>query len=305
MPQRHDVVVIGCGIAGLSAARECLRNGMKTATLEALLPGGLILNVNHLDGEFQGSGMDLATDLMGEIGGLGAENLSGAVDAVRAEGGELVVSSEAGERRAGAVIVASGARIKRLGIPGEAELEGQGVSQCADCDGPLFQGKDVVVVGGGDSALQEALALSQYARRVHLLHRGAQFRARAHFAKAVAAESKIAVSLRTVAEAVIGTRGVDAVRVEALDTGETREIPCAGFFAYVGLEPVCGFVPEAAARDASGALVTDAGLRTTMPGVYAAGAVRSGYGGLLSHAMADGIAAARAAKSGHAGAIRP
>lgn len=292
MSQRFDVIVIGCGIAGLSAARECLRGGMKTATIEALFPGGLVLNVNHLDGEIQGSGMDLATDLMTEVGSLGGDSLTGAVDSIRADGDGLVVSSEAGEHRAGAVIAASGAKIKRLGIPGEAELEGQGVSQCAECDGPLFHGKDVVVVGGGDSALQEALAVAQFAKRVHLIHRGAAFRARRHFVEAVAAEPKIVVRFRTQADAIVGSQGVDAVRLKG-----GGEIACAGFFAYPGLEPVCGFVPQAVAREANGCLVTDTRLRTTMPGVYAAGAVRSGYGGLLSHAMADGVTAAASAKA--------
>lgn len=292
MPDRFDVIVVGCGIAGLSAARECLRSGLRTAALEGLLPGGLVLNVNHLDGEIEGSGMDLATDMMGELGKLGGQHLSGAVEAIRTEGGELVVSGEAGEQRARAVIVASGAKIRRLGIPGEAELEGQGVSQCAECDGPLFQGKDVVVVGGGDSALQEALALAQFAARVHLLHRGSAFRARRHFVEAVAAEPKISARFRTEVEAVTGNRGVEAVRLKG-----GGEIACAGFFAYPGLEPVCAFVPQAAARDARGALVTDAGMRTTMPGVHAVGAVRAGYGGLLSHAMADGVAAAAAIRT--------
>lgn len=184
---RFDVVVIGCGIAGLSAARECLRGGLATATLEALVPGGLVLNVNHLEGEIQGSGMDLATEMMSEIAALGAENVSGTVEALRGEAGDLVVVSDAGEQRAGAVVVASGARISRLGIPGEDEFEGRGVSQCADCDGPLFQDQEVVVVGGGDSALQEALALAHFARRVHLVHRRGGFRARRHLADAVAA----------------------------------------------------------------------------------------------------------------------
>ena len=287
-----DVIVIGCGIAGLSAARECVRSGLKTAALESLLPGGLVLNVNHLDGEMQGSGMDLATDLMTEIGHLGGENLSGAVDALRAQGGELIVSSEAGEHRARAVIVASGARIRRLGIPGEAELEGQGVSQCAECDGPLAHGKEMVEVGGGDSGLQEALALAQFASRVHLLHRGSAFRARRHFVEAVAAEPKIAVRFRTEVEAITGERGVEAVRLKG-----GGEIACAGFFAYPGLEPVCDFVPEAAKRDANGCLITDPSFRTSMPGVYAAGAVRAGYGGRLSDAVADGVAAARAIRT--------
>src|SRR5918993_1928 len=227
MAQTFDVVVIGCGIAGLSAARECLRNGMTTGTLESFLPGGLVLNINDLDGEIQGSGMDLATQLMTEIGDLGGRNISSAACSMRTDNGELVVSSENEELHAGAVIVASGAKIKRLGIPGEAELEGQGVSQCADCDGPLFQGQDVVVVGGGDSALQEALALSHYARQVYLLHRGAEFRARANYVHAVTAEPKITVRLRTVAEAVLGNGSVQAVRAKELDTGKVYEIPCA------------------------------------------------------------------------------
>lgn len=292
MSQRFDVIVIGCGIAGLSAARECLRSGMRIATIEALFPGGLVLNVNHLDGEIQGSGMDLATDLMTEVGTLGGESLTGAVDTIRAEGDGLVVSSEAGEHYACAVIVASGAKIKRLGIPGEAELEGQGVSQCAECDGPLFHGKDVVVVGGGDSALQEALAVAQFARRVHLLHRGDAFRARRQFVDAVAAEPKISVRFLTEVSAIAGSQGVAAVQLKG-----GGEIACAGFFAYPGLEPVCGFLPRAAARDAKGALITDARLSTTMPGVYAAGAVRAGYGGLLAHAIADGFAAATATRA--------
>jgi thioredoxin reductase (NADPH) len=297
MSQRFDVLVVGCGIAGLTAARECLRNGMTTATLESFFPGGLVLNINHLDGEIQGSGMDLATQLMTEIGDLGGRNISSAACSMRTDNEGLVVSSEDEEVHAGAVIVASGAKIKRLGIPGEAELEGQGVSQCADCDGPLFQGQDVVVVGGGDSALQEALALSHYARQVHLLHRGAEFRARANYVHAAMAEPKITVRLRTVAEAVLGNGSVHAVRARELDTGKIYEIPCTGFFAYVGLEPACSFVPEGAARDANGFLVTDADMRTSLPGVYAAGAVRSGSGGLLSHAIADGIAAAKSAQS--------
>lgn len=297
MSQRFDVLVIGCGVAGLSAARECLRQGMTTATLESFFPGGLVLNINNLDGEISGSGIDLATQLMSEISNLGGQNVSGAACSMRTDDRGLVVSSGTEELHARAVIVASGAKIKRLGIPGEAELEGQGVSRCADCDGPLFQGQDVVVVGGGDSALQEALALSHYARQVHLLYRGAEFRARANYVDAVSAEPKIKVRRRTVAEAVLGNEGVHAVRAKEFDAGQSYEIPCAGFFAYVGLEPVCGFVPQGAARDANGFLVTDAGMSTTLPGVYAAGAVRSGNGGLLRHAVADGIAAANSASS--------
>jgi thioredoxin reductase (NADPH) len=302
MAERFDVLVVGCGIAGLTAARECLRQGMHTATLESFLPGGLVLNINHLDGEVQGSGIDLATQLVTEIESLGGKSLSGEAGSIRADDGRLVVTSETGEIHAGAVIVASGARIKRLGIPGEAELEGQGVSQCAECDGPLFQGQDVVVVGGGDSALQEALTLSQYARHVHLLLRGETFKARAKYVDALAAAANVTVHSRTVAEAVVGDGGVRAVLAKSTSTGEIRELPCAGFFAFVGLEPVCDFVPATVVRDANGCLVTDESMRTALTKVYAAGAVRSHSGGLLEHAIADGIAAARSAHEDRSGA---
>ena len=297
MTQRFDVLVIGCGIAGLTAARECARHGMRTATLESFLAGGLVLNINHLDGEVRGSGIDLTTQLITEIENLGGYSLSGEARSIRAGDGGLVVTSETGEIHAAAVIVASGARIKRLGIPGEAELEGQGVSQCAECDGPLFQGQDVVVVGGGDSALQEALTLSQYARHVHVLIRGETFKAQAKYVDALAAASNVTVHLRTVAEAVVGDGGVRAVLSRRIPTDEIREIPCAGFFAFVGLQPACDFVPPTVARDADGCLVTGEGMRTALSKVYAAGAVRSGFGGLLSHAIADGISAATSAEA--------
>ncbi len=297
MSQRHDVIVIGSGITGLNAARQALQIGMATATIEAQFFGGLVVNINHLDGEVQGSGTDLATELMSEVGDLGADNTAATVLAIRNEGNDLIVESDAGQHRAGAVIVASGARIKRLGIPGEAELEDRGVSRCADCNGPLYQNQDVVVVGGGDSALQEALVLAQFVRQVHLVHRGTKFTAQRHLVDQVARHPKISVRWRTGVEAVLGVQSVQAVRVNSLDDEARLEIACTGFFAYVGLEPASEFVPDAVARDHNGFLLTGAAMQTAMPGVFAAGAVRAGYGGLLSHAIAEGIAAANSVKA--------
>ena len=298
MAQHHDVIVIGCGITGLNAARHALRSGMTTAVVEGQFVGGLVLNINHLDGEFSGSGMDHATDLMSEILDLGAVSVSATTTAIRHEGQRLVAVTDAGEFAGRAIIVASGARLKRLGIPGEAELEERGVSRCADCDGPLYQNQDVVVVGGGDSALQEALVLAQFARKVHLVHRGAHFRARAHLVEQVAAARNIETLWRTQVLNVLGDQSVQAVRLRKLDDATTRDIACAGFFAYVGLEPASEFVPAAALRDPSGFLLTDTHMRTGLAGLFAAGAVRAGYAGLLSHAVAEGIAAADAAIAG-------
>ncbi len=294
MPEPYDLLVIGTGITGLSAARQALRDGLTTATMEALFFGGLVTNINDLDGEITGSGSDVAAGLMMESSKLGAKNIAATASSIARDGDHLFVNSDAGIHRARTVIVASGARLKRLGVPGEAELEEKGVSHCADCDGPFYQGQDVVVVGGGDSALQEAIVLSEFARRVHLVHRGAQFRARQHLIDRLAVLANVSTHMQTRVDAVQGKEGVEGVRVQRSE-GAADDIACTGFFAYVGLEPAVEFVPDAVKRDTTGRLQTDSGFQTAMAGVFAAGAVRAGYGGLLTHAMAEGIAAAKSA----------
>lgn len=297
MSKKFDVIIIGSGITGINAALQAARSGLATAIMEGNFYGGLVLNINHLDGEIGGSGMDLATDLLSEARNLGAQNITATASAIRAGTDGLVVQSDGGDHQARAVIVASGARLKRLGIPGEAEFEERGVSRCADCDGPLYQNQDVMVVGGGDSALQEALVLAEFARQVHLVHRGAKFRARADLVDRVAGCANISVRFRTVAEAIMGSETLKSVRVRNSDDGTQADIACAGFFGYVGLEPACEFAPAAVLRDAAGFLITDTAMRTAMPGLFAAGAVRSGYGGMLADATAEGIAAADSARA--------
>jgi thioredoxin reductase (NADPH) len=289
-----DVIVIGAGITGLTAAKHAVQQGLSTANIEALLFGGLVININELDGEPHGSGTDLASNLMMEVGELGAANLSETVTALARDGNFLTATTDAGTHRARAVIIASGAKLKRLGIPGEAEFEHRGVSQCADCDGPMYKDEDVVVVGGGDSALQEALVLANFCKRVHLVHRGTKFRARQHLIDAVSARNNIYPVWNTVAEEVLGAQMVTKVRLRNAGDGKTTEIPCSGFFAYIGLEPNCEFAPAEIQRDANGCLMTDHSLQTAMAGVFAAGAVRAGYGGLLTHAAAEGDLAAKA-----------
>ena len=296
MPDSNkDVIVIGAGMAGMTAAKQLAKQGFSVLNIEAVLFGGLIININELDGELQGSGAELASNLMMEIGELGVESVDGSVSAIAREGNLLKVTTDSATYLGRAVIVASGARLKRLGIPGEASLDGKGVAQCADCDGPMYTEQTVAVVGGGDSALQEALVLAGYAGKVQLIHRGSKFSARPHLIDAVAARGNIVTVWNTVVDEIGGQDAVSELRVRNVVDGKTSAIPCTGIFAYVGLEPNSGFLPAEAKRTTDGLVETDASMQTGVPGVFAAGAVRSGYGGMLTHAISEAQTAATSA----------
>jgi len=289
----YDLIIIGTGIAGLAAARQAAKDGLVTAMLEERFFGGLIVNINELEGEVEGSGSDVAAGMMREAAKLGVKNITTRASSIASSGDALVVTTDTGELRARSVVIASGARLKTLGVPGEAEFEENGVSHCADCDGPFYKGQDVVVVGGGDSAVQEALVLADFAKQVHLVHRGTALIARPALADRIAAHANISLRGNAAVEAILGKSTLTAVRIRT--STDTSEIACAGVFPYIGLEPAGECAPPSIARDASGAIVTDANLQTALPGVFAAGAVRSGFGGLISHAIAEGASSAQAA----------
>jgi thioredoxin reductase (NADPH) len=290
----YDVIVIGEGVSGLACAGHARRAGLSVATFESNLFGGLVLNVNELDG-YPGaeSGTNLASELMQANSDAGVASIQEEATAIRPAGGAFEIAA-GGVYGARQVVIASGARLKKLGVPGEREFEGRGVSRCADCDAPMFQNEEVVVVGGGDSALQEALVLAKFCSRVHIVHRGDRLRAQKHLAERAGADPRISFMWKTTVEAVLGAKMVEKVRVRR--NGNTEEIAAAGVFAYVGLEPNAACAPSGIARDGRGNLVTNDACETSTPGVWAIGAVRAGYSGLLRDAVSEAQRVAEAVR---------
>ncbi len=290
--ERYDVLVIGQGYAGLTAAKLACDRGLRVANFEAECMGGLIINLNELDPVPEGAehaGFELASNLALKNMEQGIVPVSDAVTAVeKGHDGLWVVKAGSKGYAAPNVIVASGARLRKLGVPGEAEFFGKGVSECADCDGPMFNGLDTVVVGGGDSAFQEALALSEYASKVTIVMHGDGPRARFDYLQRAAANPKVVLLIHTRVLAINGSsdRGVESVHIQTAGVKESI-LPCAGVFIFIGLEPNTGFLPAELGRDERGALVTSDQCATALPGLWAIGAVRSGSGGLLTDAAAD------------------
>jgi thioredoxin reductase (NADPH) len=299
--QSHfDVIVIGNGLAGLAAARNAARAGLSTASVEPQLFGGLVAGINHLDGLLAGencSGISLAGSMMAENASLGVEQICATVTSMRRSDRTVVVATDGESVHAKAVVIASGAKRKRLNVPGEAELMHRGVSDCADCDGPIFAGQQVIAVGGGDSALQEAAALAGYCSCVHLVHRRSDFRAKPHLIRETLGKNNVEVRYSSEVEEILGSGSVSGVRLRDLATGQRSEVPCAAVFSYIGLVPNSDFAPAGIERDTGGAILTDTSMRTGMPGVFAIGAVRAGYRGQIVDAWMEAETAITAIRS--------
>lgn len=291
----HHAIVVGAGVAGLAAAGELARLGLEQGRLTALVDdgylGGLITNVGAVDGAPEGMGAtggDIVNALLEAALEAGADYRMGAAESLVRDG-ELWRLPDL-DLAAPAVVLATGARLRRLGVAGEEALAGRGVSQCAFCDGGLYRGESVYVVGGGDAAFQEALHLAELCGEVTLLIRGDAPRARAAYRERAAGHANLHVQTNVEVLEIVGADGVEALRVAGPD-GEAT-LPTRAVFPFVGLEPAADLAPAEAARDGEGALLTDAHMATSLPGLYAIGAVRAGHGGEIAHAIADATAAA-------------
>ncbi len=293
-----DIAVIGGGIAGLTAAHHAALADVSVAHfIEAGLPGGLVTNVGALDGwPSAGSvgGVELASGLVGQNEELGVSLVPSRIDAV--EGGAVkTLRGPDGTWRARQVIVASGAALRTLDVPGAARLAGRGVSQCAWCDGGLYRGAEVVVAGGGDAALSEAIHLGQFASAVTIVTRGDNFRARRRYVTRIADDERFRLRWASEIVEVVGGDGLEGVRVRDREAGSDEVIACSGLFVFVGLVPNAGLLGPEVTRDDGGFVVTDAHFETASPGVFAVGAVRAGYGGRLTNAVAEATSAAERA----------
>lgn len=295
----HDVVMIGAGPAALSAAIYTTREDLDTVLYEKGVIGGLAAVTDWVDnypGFPEGlAGLDLAEGLRKQAERFGAVIELGEVTGIRDEGSVKIVQTTDGDVAARAVLIATGSDYKKLGIPGEQEYYARGVHYCATCDGAFYRDKRLVVVGGGNSAVQEAMFLTRFASHIDLVVRGERMRASEVLQQELKKYAdKISVHLNTTTDAIVGD-GTHVVSVvgTAKKTGKKNEIKTDGVFVFVGLKPNTEFLRESAVLlDEIGMIITNDDLQTNIPGVFAAGDVRSGATMQIASATGEGATAA-------------
>jgi len=304
MSRSCQVAVIGAGPAGLAAGLYAARSGLSTIIIEMAFPGGQIANAPRVDnypGFVEGiSGIELGQYMHRQAEQAGAETLtvdvSSLVPATQGSEGQHVVKTSEEDVSAQAVIVATGARYRMLGVPGEAELTGRGVSYCATCDGPFYRGKKVAVIGGGDTAITDALELTTFASQVTVIHRRDELRASRALQEKAGNNPKVAFLWNAVVEEVLGQPGVSSVRLKDTKSGKLSEFPVDGVFVAVGSVPSTGFLNGVIALDEAGCIVVNEQMETDIAGVFAAGDVRHNSARQVITAAGDGATAALSAR---------
>ncbi len=293
--QDFDVAVVGAGIAGLTAGLTAARLGRKTLVLTDVL-GGQLLSIEKVDG-YPGfpegvAGYDLCPMAQEQAADAGAEFATTQVESLEPNHDGWRLATAQGNVAARAVVLATGGSLKTLGVPGESRLHGKGVSHCATCDGPLLRNRSVIVVGGGDSGLQEALTLAAHASRVVVLEQGHSLTGQAVYRDRANADPKIEIRCDTVVEEILGDDKVSGIRMRDLTNDVRSDLETAGVFVYIGLVPNTALVRGTTGLDSSGAIPTDSWMRTERPGLFAAGTVRSGSPGRAASSAGDGVTAA-------------
>jgi thioredoxin reductase (NADPH) len=296
-----DVLVVGAGPAGLTAAIYTSRSGLRTVVYEKGFPGGLATLTDRIDnypGFPEGiSGMELGKLMEEQARRFGAEIEAAEIRRLWREDETINAEVRGRTIKAGAAIVAAGSVPRKIGVPGEVELTGKGVSYCATCDGPLYKDKVTAVIGGGDSALQEAIYLTRFASSVHVIHRRNELRGASVLQDEVRANPKVDLVLNKAIQRIEGEEEATGVLVKDKASGEESVIPADGIFIYVGYDPSVGFLGEEFRRSEKGFLETDCDLRTSVPGVFAAGDVRQKILKQVVTAAGEGAVAAVSAYS--------
>ncbi len=296
MATECDVVIAGGGIAGLTAGVTAARLGRKTLVLTGDVPGGQLMSIEKIEG-YPGfpegvPGYDLCPMLQDQAVSAGAEFMMTGLERLDAQDGQWRVTTGEGDILARAVIVATGSSLKKLDVPGEQSLTGNGVSQCASCDAPLFRDRIVAVVGGGDSAMQEALTLAAFAAKVIVLHRGDVLTGQASYRDRVTAHQKIEIRFNTVVTEILGEAKVTGLRTRQSRDGAVADLEAAAVFAYIGLQPNTAVLQDRLGLDRTGRIPTDGWMRSELAGVCAVGTVRSQSPCRAVSAAGDGASAA-------------
>ncbi|RSJ72997.1 Thioredoxin reductase [Streptococcus cristatus] len=291
----YDTMIIGAGPAGMTAALYAARSNLKVALLERGIYGGQMNNTAEIEnypGYARISGPELAEKMFEPLENLGVEHLFGQVEKIEDHGDykKIITEDEVFETKT--VILAPGANHRHLGVPGEEEYNSRGVSYCAVCDGAFFRDEDLLVVGGGDSAVEEAIFLTRFAKSVTIVHRRDQLRAQKLLQERAFANEKISFIWDSVVKEIKGDdRRVTSVVFENVKTGQISESDFGGVFVYVGLDPVSDFVKDLGICDEAGWIVTDQHMKTAIDGIYAIGDVRQKDLRQITTAVGDGAVA--------------
>ena len=305
MSENYDCIIVGAGPAGLGAALYTARDRMKTLILEKFMPGGQIINTDRIEnypGIERIDGAGLIMQMQKQAENFGAEIKTGCeVSGLeKLQDGNITVICDKDKYTARAVILTPGSDYRKLGVPGEEEFRqaGAGISYCGTCDAPFFKGKQVVAVGGGNTAVEETLHLTKFAEKVTMLHRRDEFRAAKVLVeelleKANEPNSNLFIKYSTVATAIQGQGNVQSVRLKNVKTNKEEDYPCDGVFIFIGMVPNTGFLKGSVELTDNGFIKCDcAYLRTSVPGVFVAGDCRIGAAMQLATAVGDGVVAA-------------
>lgn len=295
----HDVIIVGAGPAGMTAGIYVVRAGLEALIFEQGVPGGQTILTDYVEnypGFPEGlKGRELADRFVQQLSNMGMDIIPQAVtQIVPKEGKGYLVTAGDKEYQSKAIILAMGTQARKLGVRGEGKFTGRGLSYCAVCDGPLFRNKKVAVVGGGDTAVEEALYLTKFAREVHIIHRRDELRAANILANRARAHKSVAIRWNTVVDEIKGDKMIEALALKNTLTGEVVDEEFDGIFVFIGTYPRTSCIAFDMAKNDQGYIITDELLATSRPGVYAAGDIRVKSLRQVSTAVGDGAVAGMA-----------